>query len=76
MTRTRRNVNPSFDDPESFVLDVKTGVIRANVGDIGNFLNASGSANSPLKHQAFRRRKSDQARRNLTQDHFSTNWQD
>jgi hypothetical protein len=50
IARTRRNVNPSFDDPESFVLDVKTGVIRANVGDIGNFLNASGSANSPLKN--------------------------
>src|SRR5580704_9256333 len=28
MVRTRRNVNPSFDDPESFFLDVKTGVIR------------------------------------------------
>src|SRR6266581_3568878 len=39
MLRTRRNVNPSFDDPESFFLDVKTGVIRANIGDIGNFLN-------------------------------------
>jgi hypothetical protein len=50
MLRTRRNVNPSFDDPESFVLDVKAGVIRANVGDITNFLNVSGSANSPLKN--------------------------
>jgi hypothetical protein len=50
MIRTRRNVNPSFDDPESFFLDVNTGVIRANIGDISNFLNASGIANSPLKN--------------------------
>jgi hypothetical protein len=50
MVRTRRNVNPSFDDPESFFLDVKSGVIHANVGDISNFLNTSGVANSPLKN--------------------------
>jgi len=50
MLRTRPNINPSFDDPESFSLDVKTGVIRANIGDIANFLNASGIANSPLKN--------------------------
>jgi Domain of unknown function (DUF4118) len=30
----QRNVNPSFDDPGSFFLDVKAGVIRANLGDI------------------------------------------
>jgi hypothetical protein len=50
IARTRRNINPSFDDPESFSLDVKTGVIRANIGDISNFLNASGVVNSPLKN--------------------------
>src|SRR6266404_5544901 len=50
MIRTRRNVNPSFDDPESFFLDVKTGVIRANIGDISNYLNASAIATSPLKN--------------------------
>jgi hypothetical protein len=50
MIRTRRNVNPSFDDPESFFLDVKTGVLRANIGDISNFLNAGAIANSPLKN--------------------------
>jgi hypothetical protein len=49
LVRTRQNVNPTFDDPESFRLDVKTGVIRANIGDIGNFLNAGGVANSPLR---------------------------
>ena len=50
MTRTRMNVVPSFDDSESFILNVKTGVIRANIGDIGNFLNAGGVAQSPLKN--------------------------
>jgi hypothetical protein len=50
MVRTRRDVNPTFDDPESFLLDIKTGVIRANIGDIGNFLNAGGVANSPLRN--------------------------
>lgn len=48
MTRSRRDVNPSFDDPESFFLDIKNGVLRANIGDIGNFLNASLPAHSPL----------------------------
>jgi hypothetical protein len=50
MVRTRRDVNPTFDDPESFVLEIKTGVIRANIGDIGNFLNAGGVADSPLRN--------------------------
>ena len=50
MVRTRHDVNPTFDDPESFRLEVKTGIIRANIGDIGNFLNAGGVANSPLKN--------------------------
>jgi hypothetical protein len=50
MVRTRPNVNPTFDDPESFFLDIKSGVVRANIGDIGNFLNAGGIASSPLKN--------------------------
>jgi hypothetical protein len=50
MSRAQRNVNPTFDDPESFFLDIKTGVLRANIGDINNYLNASGLANSPLKN--------------------------
>ena len=53
LVRTRQNVNPTFDDPESFRLDVKTGIIRANIGDIGNFLNAGGVANSPLRDIAL-----------------------
>src|ERR1044071_3939528 len=35
MARTSRNNNPSFDEPDSFVLDVKTGVIHTNVEDEG-----------------------------------------
>jgi hypothetical protein len=50
MARTRAGVVPSFDDPESFFLNVKSGVIRANIGDAGNFLNAGGVAQSPLKN--------------------------
>lgn len=49
MVRSHPDVNPSFDDPESFFLEIKTGVIRANIGDIGKFLNAGGVANSPLR---------------------------
>ena len=50
MVRTRHGTNPTFDDPESFNLEIKSGVVRANIGDIGNFLNAGGVANSPLKN--------------------------
>lgn len=50
MVRTHRNINPTFDDPESFFLDVKAGVIRANIGDIGNFLNLGGVQGSPLRN--------------------------
>jgi hypothetical protein len=49
MARTSRTNNPSFDEPESFVLDVKNGVVHTNVGDLGNFLN-EGITNSPLKN--------------------------
>ncbi len=50
MVRTRRGVNPTFDDPDSFILEIKAGVIRANIGDIGNFLNAGDIANAPLRN--------------------------
>src|SRR6195256_6698218 len=50
MVRTHRDANPTFDDPESFILEIKTGVVRANIGDIGNFLNQGGVADSPLKN--------------------------
>ncbi len=50
MVRTRRDTNPSFDDPDSFVIEINSGVVRANIGDIGKFLNAGGVADSPLKN--------------------------
>jgi len=53
MIRTRRDVNPTFDDPESFILEIKDGVIRANIGDIGNFLNAGDIANAPLRNMTL-----------------------
>ncbi|HEX6546648.1 MAG TPA: hypothetical protein VF023_10100 [Bryobacteraceae bacterium] len=46
---TRRGVNPSFDHPNSFNLDIQSGVIRANIGDIGHYLNTS-LTDSPLKN--------------------------
>jgi hypothetical protein len=49
MARSHKNVNPTFDDPDSFSLYIKTGVIRANVGDIASYLN-SGLTDAPLKN--------------------------
>jgi hypothetical protein len=44
----RVGATASFDDPESFYLNVSNGVISVNLGDIGNYLNdRSGSA--PLR---------------------------
>jgi hypothetical protein len=50
--RTRQNRNPSFDDPESFAIEVHKGILRANIGDIGHFLN-TGLSNSPLSNVAL-----------------------
>ena len=49
MLRTQKQVTPSFDDSNSFVLQIQKGIIRANIGDIANYLNASSPANAPLK---------------------------
>jgi hypothetical protein len=49
LARTSRHLNPSFDNPDSFDLDIQTGVVRVNIGDIGHFLNSS-LADSPLKN--------------------------
>jgi hypothetical protein len=48
MRRTNKNVNPSFDEPESFVLEVERGIIHANIGDISHYLNTGAVAGSPL----------------------------
>jgi hypothetical protein len=50
MRRTRPHVNPSFDDPESFVLEIQKGIIHANIGDISHYLNTSSPPNAPLKN--------------------------
>ncbi|HEY4051439.1 MAG TPA: hypothetical protein VGM27_31650 [Acidobacteriaceae bacterium] len=50
MQRTRSNQNPSLDDPESFVFLIQKGVIHANLGDIGNYLNSDVPAKFPLKN--------------------------
>jgi hypothetical protein len=47
--RTHRDITPSFDRPESFNLDVDSGVIRANIGDIGHYVN-SALMDAPLKN--------------------------
>ena len=39
LVRTKKNEIPSFDDQDSFYLNITTGVMRANLGDIGNYLN-------------------------------------
>ena len=48
LARTRADTDPSFDRPDSFDLNIQTGVIRVNIGDIGHYIN-SDLANSPLK---------------------------
>jgi hypothetical protein len=51
MVRTKTNIDPSFDNPDSFVLVIEKGVIHANLGDIGDFLN---STTFPLKNIVVR----------------------
>ena len=50
MLRTHPQVNPSFDDQDSFVLNIQKGVIHVNIGDLSNFLNANFPANAPLRN--------------------------
>jgi hypothetical protein len=50
MVRTKPDVNPSFDEPDSFILKIEKGIIRANIGDIGKYLNSTTSQDSPLKN--------------------------
>jgi len=47
MRRSHPGVNASFDDPDSFYIDIDSGVLRANIGDIGNYLNA---VKAPIKN--------------------------
>ncbi len=50
MVRTKANVNPSFDDPDSFILQIQKGVIHANIGDICKYLNSTAAQDTPLKN--------------------------
>ena len=50
MLRTKRNVAPSFDDPDSFILQIDKGVIRANIGDICKYLNTTEGKQAPLQN--------------------------
>lgn len=44
-----KNITPSFDYADSFNLNVTDGIIRANLGDINNYLNAK-SDHAPLRN--------------------------
>lgn len=46
MLRTQRDREPSFDAPDSFVLEIQKGIIHVKLDDITAFLN---SADIPLK---------------------------
>ena len=50
LVRTRADVNPSFDDPDSFILQIDKGIIHANIGDISNYLNHTLASDAPLKN--------------------------
>jgi hypothetical protein len=50
VVRTKKSVDPSFDDPESFVFEVQRGIIHANIGDLSHFLNAGTVSGSPLQN--------------------------
>lgn len=50
MLRTRPQINPSFDDPESFILHIDRGVIHANIGDIARYINATAGTHARLRN--------------------------
>jgi hypothetical protein len=53
LVRANKNEIPSFDDSDSFFLDIHDGVLRANMGDIAKYLNSNGLGDSPLKDVTF-----------------------
>jgi hypothetical protein len=50
MLRTESARNPSFDDVNSFLLDIQKGVIHVSLKDLAQFLNAGTVPNTPLTH--------------------------
>jgi hypothetical protein len=49
MVRTKPSVEPSFDEPGSFILQIDQGLIGVKLADVEAFLNAPGGADVPLK---------------------------
>ncbi len=49
MLRTKPDRNPSFDYPDSFVLEIDKGVINVKLADIADFLNHDASNKAPLR---------------------------
>ena len=50
MVRTRKEIVPSFDQPQSFVLEMNKGIISVRLKDLTDFLNAGSGTGSPLKN--------------------------
>ncbi|SEB51461.1 hypothetical protein [Terriglobus roseus] len=50
MLRTSAARNPSFDDPNSSVLEIDKGLINVKLADIADFLNSDASNKAPLKN--------------------------
>lgn len=53
LLRTNPNVVPSFDDQESFLLDIEKGVLRVQLQDLAQFMNTGSIRNSPLTKISF-----------------------
>ena len=50
MLSTSSGRNPSFDEPNSFVLEIDKGLINVKLADIADFLNNDASNKAPLKN--------------------------
>jgi len=48
MRSTRTGQNPSFDLPESFLLEIEKGVINVKLADIADYLNSGETGKPPL----------------------------
>ena len=57
MVRTRKDVNPSFDDPDSFVLDIKAGVLRENSDPLRSYAHKLWSAQRGKRVTRLRRQR-------------------
>ncbi|MGC2660732.1 MAG: hypothetical protein WA324_22480 [Bryobacteraceae bacterium] len=50
LTRAHSNVIPSFDEPNSFFIDIDTGALHVSLDEISAFLNASGLSKTSLRN--------------------------